>query len=184
MLLAFMLFWLALPAMVFLVPGPLRKWLAAVPSLAVLLAAFTCSHMISSGERLLVAFPAMLFALKAGLLLGRYSAERCRECTGGFLIYLSVWPGFDAEPFTKRAPGMTLDAGRFIRGYVLMLAGLVGGTALAYWWHGIPAAARGVLALATIMMTVHLGYCDVLSSLMRWAGYPVTPLFDKPWCSS
>lgn len=183
---AFVSFWLLLVAAVLLLPGSqMRKLAAPLPAALVLVFAFAFQSQMNPAERLLIAFPAMLFALKGALLLARYSANEIGAFQkSGLLTYMSVWPGFDPEPFRKRQPVADLEASRFARGYLLMLIGLLTVVLLSYFHSMIPPFVSGAAGLLGIMLTVHLGYCDVLSSLLRWAGWPVAPLFEKPWCSS
>lgn len=183
---SFALFWLTLLAAVATVPGTtMRKLIAPIPALLVLIAAITFQPDMNAVGRLFLAFPAMLFSLKAGLLLARFSAEEVRQFEKlGLLLYMTLWPGFDPAPFRKRGPVTELERGRFIRGYVLMWSGIIAIAILSYFHAVLPAWFTGAAGILALMCTVHLGYCDVLSSLVRWLGWSAAPLFEQPWRSS
>lgn len=183
---SFALFWLCLLATVLLVPATrLRKILSPGPALLVLIAAIVFRHDMNAAERLFIAFPAMLFALKGGLFLARYTAGEVRQFEKlGLLLYMTIWPGFDPEPFRKRGTIGELERGRFIRGYVLMWSGAIAIALLAYYHSVLPPILTGAAGILALMCTVHLGYCDVLSSLVRWLGWSAAPLFEQPWRST
>lgn len=183
---SFTLFWLCLLTAILLVPGArLRKILAPGPALLVLVAAMVFRHDMNAAERLFIAFPAMLFALKCGLFLARFPAKEVRQFeTAGLLLYMTAWPGFDPEPFRKRGARGELERERFIRGYLLMWSGAIAIALLAYFHSVLPPLLTGPAGILALMCTVHLGYCDVLSSLVRWLGWSAAPLFEQPWQST
>lgn len=178
------IFWIFLAGLVFGLPGPkLRRAMSIAPPLMVL-SLMAMNQGLSPAVKLLLAFPAVLLSLKASLLLLKTSRAQCIEYRFGTLIYLSVWPGFDVEPFLKARQPQELEPSRFTRGYVLMSAGLVAAICLSIFWPHLAAGVGGLAGIAVIITTVHLGYCDVLSSLLMWAGYPVKALFNSPWRST
>lgn len=63
----------------------------------------------------------------------------------------------------------------FVQGWVTMIVSAVSVGALALAGH-----LNGWWMLAGVLAFVHLGYSDVLSALLRLAGYPVERLFDNP----
>ncbi len=38
--------------------------------------------------------------------------------------------------------------------------------------------------IAALLLTIHLGICDLLPWLLRWAGFHVPLLFDRPWAAT
>lgn len=128
-------------------------------------------------DRLLLGALWTLYALKGTVLLG-WSAQRVRSMSPlGLGLYLSLWPGMDPKPLERRDPEVSLPGNWFIQGWITMLAGGVG-------FFCLPLFCRSSwLALACILTTVHLGYSDVLSALVRWAGFRVHRLFTNPLAS-
>ncbi len=183
--LIFTIFWICLLLAILYVPGTKpRRVLSILPSLIVLVGAFTCFGYLSPAEKLLLAFPALLFSIKAGVLLHQYDSTKIGAFSRiGLLLYMTVWPGINPRPFEQRQSAGELDRHRFARGYIMMWLGLVCFTVLAIVWTAIPAPLSSVLGLASMLLAVHLGYTDVISSLLQWLGWNVAPLFDEPWKS-
>jgi membrane bound O-acyltransferase family protein len=46
-----------------------------------------------------------------------------------------------------------------------------------------PGGLLGLAGIAALLMTIHLGIGDLLPWLLRWAGFAVPPLFDRPWAA-
>jgi hypothetical protein len=116
----------------------------------------------------------LLFALKGSLLLGRPRDYVASLDWRGLLLYFSVWPGVNPAPFERRQ-ALEFPLRWFVQGWVTMIVSAVGVGALAVSGH-----LNGWWMLAGILGFVHLGYSDVLSALVRLAGFPVERLFDNP----
>ena len=93
----------------------------------------------------------------------------------GLTLYLTLWPGMDPNPLSRRDAEVSLQGRWFVQGWITMLVGVVG--LLSMPLLGLKSSWLGILGLAT---AVHLGYSDVLSALVRWLGFPVKRLFDNP----
>lgn len=157
-------------------PDGLRRWRWALPAALALYGLFQGSAM-TPAERLLLASLWMLYLLKAVVLLG---LPRQALPLPGLLVYAALWPGMDPGPFRARGPSDPAGAALFVRGWVTMLVGLAAVAALAFW---LPAGLLGWAGLAALLVTVHLGYSDVLTGALRLAGFPVGRLFDSPLAS-
>lgn len=142
------------------------------------LAAFGLLHggAMSPAERLLLASLWMLYMLKGVVLLGRPPRELPLP---GLLLYAALWPGMDPAPFRARGACNPDGARLFVRGWVVMLAGLAAVAGLA--WRLPPGL--GWAGIAALLVTVHLGYSDVLTGALRLLGYPVQRLFHDPLAS-
>lgn len=129
-------------------------------------------------ERLAAMSLFLLFALKGCVLLGRPRAYVEALDWRGLLLYFSLWPGMNPAPFERRQT-VEFPLRWFVQGWVTMIVSAVGVGALALSGH-----LNGWWMLAGILGFVHLGYSDVLSALVRLAGFPVERLFDNPLASS
>jgi alginate O-acetyltransferase complex protein AlgI len=47
----------------------------------------------------------------------------------------------------------------------------------------VPESALGLAGVGALLLAIHLGICDVLPWLVRWAGFDAPLLFDRPWKS-
>src|SRR4029077_14337697 len=47
----------------------------------------------------------------------------------------------------------------------------------------IPDRILGLPGIAALLLTIHLGIGDLLPWLLRWAGFAVPPVFDRPWAA-
>ncbi|MBN9418811.1 MAG: hypothetical protein J0I12_25390 [Candidatus Eremiobacteraeota bacterium] len=122
-------------------------------------------------ERLAAMSLYLLFALKCCVLLGR---SRAYVAGLHLLPYFTVWPGVDPKPFEQRE-SLEFPLRWFVQGWVTMIvtAVTVGFLALQGWLNSW-------LMLFGVLAFVHLGYSDVLSALLRLAGFRVERLFDNP----
>ena len=128
-------------------------------------------------DRLVLGALWTLYALKGSVLLSQ-TAQRVKSMSPlGLGLYLSLWPGMDPAPLEKRESEVTLPGDWFIQGWITMIAGAVGLLCLPLFYQS------SWLALACVLTAVHLGYSDVLSALVRWAGFPVQRLFTNPLAS-
>lgn len=166
--------WLAVWVLVRGTPQVLRL------PLAVVLPALTLGGALAAQtplERLLLGALWTLYALKGSILL-KWSAQRVQEMSPlGLALYLSFWPGMDPAPLERRNVEVTLPGPWFIQGWITMIAGAVSFLSLPLFYKS------NWLALVCILTAVHLGYSDVLTALVRWAGFPVHRLFTNPLAS-
>jgi len=125
-------------------------------------------------ERLAAMSLFLLFGLKASLLLSRPREYVAALDGRGLLLYFSLWPGVNPAPFEARR-SLEFPLRWFVQGWVTMIVSVVSLGALALGGH-----LNGWWMLAGLLAFVHLGYSDVLSALLRLAGYPVERLFDNP----
>lgn len=158
-------------------PAWLRGWRWALP-VGLALFGLAAGSGMTPAERLLLASLWMLYMLKAVVLLG---LPREALPLPGLLVYAALWPGMDPAPFARRGPSDPSGAALFVQGWVTMLAGLSAVGALALWLP--PPGVLGWAGLAALLVTVHLGYSDVLTGALRLVGFPVDRLFDAPLAS-
>ena len=133
---------------------------------------------MTSGERLVLASAGGIFALK---LVGLW--RRPRPHGIGLLAFLLAWPGVLPDRFRKRENSRPIDARQFLEAWARMAMGAVAIALLAIAAPHIPDGVLGLAGVAAILLTVHLGVCDLLPWLLRWAGFGVPLLFDRPWAS-
>jgi alginate O-acetyltransferase complex protein AlgI len=65
-----------------------------------------------------------------------------------------------------------------------MVLGAVSIVLLAVYAPRIPESALDLAGVAAILVTLHLGICDLLPWVLRWAGFEVPLLFDRPWAAT
>ncbi len=123
-----------------------------------------------------------LVILKGIALLHQPAARLWGFSKLGLLLYLSAWPGLDPLPFERRTDPRALTY-PFAGGLVRMLCGLTGFALLAAIQPWLPPVALGWAACLLGLLTVHLGYSDLLTSTLHLMGYPVRRLFDRPLAS-
>ena len=165
-------FLVAIAAFALWLPQRLRPLVALLLPLLCLALAWQAE---AAGWRLFYASAWLLYALKGSILLLRPAPEVAAMSRLGLALYLTVWPGMDPEPLGRRNVEVSLQGRWFVQGWITMLVGVVGLFAMPLFKLDNPWL--GILGLAT---TVHLGYSDVLSALVRWLGFPVHRLFDNP----
>ena len=166
------LFLLSVAALALWLPQRLRAVFALMlPALALALG----WQAEEPGWRLFYTSAWLLFALKGSVLLLRPASQIAAMSRLGLTLYLTLWPGMDPAPLARRDSEVSLQGRWFIQGWITMLVGIVGLATMPLL--GLKSSWLGILGLA---ITVHLGYSDVLSALVRWLGFPVRRLFDNP----
>jgi len=163
--------------------GGLRGLLAWSPPLLVVLVALRYGTGWSAPLRLAVTTLVLYAALKATAILRQPPGELLRTSRAGRLAYLTVWPGMSLLPFQSR--GLSNAEGRrCLRGGLVRMA--LGGLAivvLSLWAPWLSDGLLGWAGIGALLLSVHLGYADLLSGLLRRAGFPVRRLFDDPLAS-
>lgn len=161
-----------------ILPGYLPRraaWLFPAAGL-VLLAAF---HDVPAGFRLLASSLLFLYLMKAACL----TLGGARLGGVDRAIFATVWPGMDAENLAERAPCPDGEGRKFARSLTVTLFGLGSVLAIAIFYPQIGAFWAGWLGIGAILCSLHFGMSGVLTSLLRLAGRPVKPLFDRPFAS-
>lgn len=133
-----------------------------------------------SWQRILASTAGLLYLLKITILLQSPRGFRSISWEG-LLLYMSVWPGMDISPFQLR---LGKDDGTAFRllwgGAIKMILGLSLGGLLAFKANSLSASMVGWFGIAILLLTIHLGYSDVLTALLRLRGWRVARLFDSP----
>jgi len=65
-----------------------------------------------------------------------------------------------------------------------MALGAVSIVLLAVYAQDIPDRWLGLAGVAALLLTIHIGMFDLLPWLLRWAGFAVPLLFDRPWAAT
>jgi alginate O-acetyltransferase complex protein AlgI len=128
--------------------------------------------------RLLVVSGGGIFALK---LVGL--AKRGRPKGAGLLAFLFAWPGVIPDIFRDRRTAQAIDPVSFLAAWTRMGLGAACVLLLAIYTPRIPEPILGLAGIAVILLTLHLGVCGLLPWLLRWAGFGVPLLFDRPWAA-
>ena len=129
--------------------------------------------------RLLLSSGGVLYALKGAALCHR----RKPGDASGLAVFLLAWPGVIPDYFGERGPAQMIDSGRFLAAWARMAIGAAGIVTLAVCAPRLPETVLGLAGIAALLVTIHLGICDLLPWLLRWAGYRVPLLFDRPWAA-
>jgi len=157
-----------------------RIVLGWVPPAAVIAVAVAIGGGLDPWHRLVLTTLVLYVALKATAIVTRRSSLVGTNAVGRTLFW-TVWPGFDATPFAERRQARTVDVhGPIAQGATLMFLGMSALGALAVLEGSIGDTVLGWLGIGALLLTVHFGYSDVLTGLMRRAGFPVRRLFDDP----
>lgn len=130
-------------------------------------------------QRLVLTTIAMLFLIKAMILLGRRRDDLGEFSPAGLAVYLTVWPGMNPEPFRRRTH-TDEDGFRFARGLAFMGGGALLGVAVAL---GVPHVSTEIVGwggIFALLLIIHFGYAEILTCAVRLCGWDVQPLFDEP----
>ncbi|MBI3721190.1 MAG: hypothetical protein HY248_01440 [Fimbriimonas ginsengisoli] len=73
---------------------------------------------------------------------------------------------------------------RFLAAWARMAFGALSIVLLAVYAPHIPDRLLGLAGVAALLLAVHLGACDLLPWMLRWTGFPVPLLFDRPWAAT
>jgi alginate O-acetyltransferase complex protein AlgI len=133
---------------------------------------------MAPGVRLLLASAGGILALK---LVGL--ATRGRPEGAGLLAFLFAWPGVIPDIFRERRTAQAIDPGQFLAAWARMALGAAFVLLLAVYAPRIPEPVLGLAGIAAILLTLHLGIAGLLPWLLRWAGFGVPLLFDRPWAA-
>jgi Membrane bound O-acyl transferase family len=102
----------------------------------------------------------------------------------GLALFLFAWPGVIPDYFRERQPAQTIDAVRFLAAWARMALGAASIVLLSVYAPRIPDRLLGLAGTAALLLTVHLGIGDLLPWLLRWTGFAVPLLFDRPWAAA
>jgi hypothetical protein len=177
-LLTFALYWMVLCACSALVSQEKPRGTVAVAlPLLYILALGLLFDVLVPCQRLWLGTVGLLFTLKASILLLRSRENLHSFSKLGLLIYMSVWPGMNPQPF-RATEACSEDGTRFVRGYICFWLGLLFLVASSTL---VPSqAAAGWSCLVALLLMIHFGYAEMLSCALRLAGWNVQPLFDAP----
>lgn len=130
--------------------------------------------------RLLIASIGAIFLIKAAILIfrrGPYSPT-------GLALFLFAWPGVIPHHFQTPQTPQPIDPISFLNAWARMALGALSVILLAVYAPQLPNHFLGLAGTAAILLTIHLGICDLLPWLHRWAGFSVPPLFIRPWAAT
>jgi hypothetical protein len=130
--------------------------------------------------RLLVASLGAIYVLKAVAL----AIRRGPNTATGLAVFLFAWPGVIPDYFRDRQPAQTIQPVPFLAAWARMALGASSIVLLAVYAPRIPDRLLGLAGIAALLLTIHLGVCALLPWLLRWAGFAVPPLFDRPWAAA
>jgi alginate O-acetyltransferase complex protein AlgI len=133
---------------------------------------------VSPAVRFALASVGGILALKAVTLL-----TRRRPPGAGLPAFVFAWPGVVPDSFCARRAAQIIDSGRFLGAWARMSLGAASVIVLAVYAPHIPGEILGFAGIVALLLTVHLGIGDVLPWLLRWAGFGVPLLFDRPWAA-
>lgn len=178
------LIWLLNLALATLTPDRLRRPVSiAMPLLAAGLFFWQAPLMVP-WQRLVITTFGLLQLIKAVILLRIYRREQIGSfATTGLLAYFSVWPGMDPEPLRKRQIPVDENGSRFVRGLKFFLAGIALAVATAIWQPEL-GMLSGWTGLFSLLLIIHFGYSEILTTLMRLTGWNLGPLFNEPFKSN
>ena len=139
--------------------------------------------VLNAPERLLLASLGLLFVLKTWSLLNLDQAEVKAYPKLGLLLYSYLWPGIDPSPFSVRTASDDSKMKWFAQGFPTMCFGIACVLFLSLGFEALSGAEVGIGGILAILLIVHFGFSDILSSLLNLLGFSVPRLFDRPLMS-
>jgi alginate O-acetyltransferase complex protein AlgI len=130
--------------------------------------------------RLFLAALGGILVLKVAAL----AARPARASPSGLLAFFLGWPGVVPDRFRTRGHVIPIEPAPFLSAWARMFSGGTLILLLAAFATRIPGRLLGLAGIPPLLLTLHLGICDLLPWLLRWAGFDVPPLFDRPWASA
>lgn len=165
-----------------LVPdGFLRRLAGPLPAIGVV--TYAALYVESPELRLMAVSLWLLYALKGWALLARPRDWVRSSSILGMLIYSWVWPGVDPRPFHQRGKLKEDGAYWYAQGFPTMALGAATIMGVATCWEHLSPQTLGLAGIAGLLITIHLGYSDLLSGGLRLLGFPVKRLFFNPLAS-
>jgi hypothetical protein len=166
-----------------------RQRLGWVWLLGYLVGVFVLLPSCQAAEKLLLMSVGLLSVVKTTRLLQLEQTAIKQYSLWGLFAYMALWPGVDPKGFQKRetfpTPKIESDAGRrFVRGYVFCWAGFILLILSSLNLFEVSRDAQSWLGLMSLLLMIHLGFSDVLSSVMPVCGWRVRPLFNEPFKST
>jgi len=179
-------------------------WLLPITGIILLLAA---GGQWQPWQRLLGATLGLLYLLKGAVVIRFLRVQEQRLSVSGALLFFTLWPGMDPFPFEKRQrittqrprsfwrfrdPTFLLPllrggwegcGNQFIRGLRWLMAGFCLSITITMIAPFLPVWALGWLGITALLMTIHLGYANILTAVLRLCGWKVGLLFDEPFRS-
>lgn len=135
---------------------------------------------LSPTERLFCCSLWLLYFIKGWSLL-KLPHQQVRSFSKlGLLLFAYLWPGVDPQPFQTRQAPDHHAARWFVFGFPTMCLGIAAFVLLAFLGRGLSPFTQGLATVGCLLTIVHLGYSDVLSSLVRILGFPAARLFHFP----
>jgi len=124
----------------------------------------------------------VLFVLCKLLVYHTWNLQTGHTLTSSRIVWFFFpWPGMRPDIFVKRHLILKTDwmapAGYLVTGTALLLAAYAAATAEVFWM-AIP------LLLLGLSGTVHFGLLGIITTGLRYQGFPVRPPFLAPWKST
>src|SRR2546429_1369169 len=134
---------------------------------------------MTPAQRLLVGCLGAIYLLKAVAL----GIRRSPRAPTGLAVFLFAWPGVIPDYFRERQPAQTIEPARFLAAWTRMSLGALSIVLLAVYAPHIPDRLLGLAGIAGLLLAIHLGAGDLLPWFLRWTGFAVPLLFDRPWAA-
>jgi len=140
--------------------------------------------VVAPVSKLIWATVGLLFLLKLGALIRNIQNSQPLPSGLGWLLYLFFWPGMRPESFCRGPSAKEAVGDRFVTGFLFFTGGILIQLALFFVWDDLNCDLGAYLGLLSFFLLVHLGFSEILFSLVRTSGWPVEPLFQSPLRSS
>ena len=150
------------------------RWL---PALLTLLVMAVFREDLTPAVRLFLAAPVLYTCFKFAAIAKQRRLWVSLSLEARFW-YLTLWPGMDLRPFSKQSRPRDFQPAWLGRGVLGMATGAVLLTATVAFEFGDWLS--GWLAVVSLLLLVHFGWADILSSILRLRGFPVRRLFNPP----
>jgi alginate O-acetyltransferase complex protein AlgI len=179
--LAFITYWCLLIGAAFVLPnGVVRKMLGWFTLVAYILVLLLVGEYLHSWQRLFLSTIGLLLTIKIVALLQLGRDEIRSFPILGLAMYSAIWPGFDPQPFKNRNTAAESFEHKFVHGYVCFVSGLLACLAVAILQPSLGTVLTGWAGIGALLLTIHFGFSNLLTSMMQLSGWNVRPLFEQP----
>ncbi len=148
-------------------------WLLPVSGIALL----AWSRQAEPLQRLIAASLGMLYVMKASILL-TWPLEEARNLRP---IAFLLWPGMDPTRLANKREPSERDAFPIPRGLAFVCLGLA--LLLVAALAPLSPPLTGWAALVALLLILHFGLSEIISSGFRIMGFGVNPLFNQPFAA-
>ncbi len=135
----------------------------------------------SSVMRLVAASLLFLYVMTGSILMTEPRKSIRSMGVWRIAAYMSIWPGMDPAGFSQPRVAPTESGNRFVHGLLFYLSRIGDGViGLVLLSPSLSDPVLGWIGIASLLLVIHFGISEILSSLANLLGFRIGPLFDQP----